>query len=168
MPAGPRVSVSAVKPSRSQNSTVASDCSGASSPPSVSRVFATSVGTNRPRVCRTSSLSLSPATIRLNERFASSNSVTRLGGSGAMSSRPRVSMARATVARARIGRLARAPIHAASATERMRTASPAITEATTRSNSSPSIVPDLAKEPLRADRTTLASHLPVLLVPAFT
>ena len=62
-------------------------------------------------------------------------------------------MERAAAARARIGRLARAPSHAATATERTSTATPASTVATTSSNSFPSAVPVSSKDPLRAERT---------------
>ena len=125
MPAGPSVSVRVVKPSRSEKSTVASDCTGARSPPSVSSVFATSVGTKRPSVSRISSRSRSPAAIRLNDRFASSNSATRLGGSARTRSKRSASMERAAAASALTGRLTRTPSHAARATETTSTASPA-------------------------------------------
>ena len=118
-----------------------------------------SVGTNRPSVSRISSRSSRPATIRLNERFTSSSSEIRLEGSARTWSSRSDSTERAADASARSGRLARAPSHAASATETTRTAIPASTDATTRSSSPPSAAPVYSNEPLITRACDLAEPL---------
>ena len=126
-----------------------------------------SAGTKRPSVSRINSRSLSPATIRLKERFASSNSATRLDGRVSTRSRRCDSTERAAAAMALTGRLARVPSHAASPTETTKTASPTRVAATSSSNSSPSGPPS-RYAPVTMERMISASHSKRSLVPAFT